>query len=63
MRSFVRLGANHSDAQWHRADVRRCIADEGAMSFSDLVKRSTRAPFRTALSCAHDHAGVEKAEV
>jgi hypothetical protein len=43
MHSFVRLGANRSDAQWHRADVQRRMADEGAMSCHGLVKHSTRA--------------------
>jgi hypothetical protein len=29
---FVRLGANHSDAQWHRADLQRRMADKDEIS-------------------------------
>jgi len=32
MDSFVRLGANHSDAAWHRADLQRRMASEDAIS-------------------------------
>jgi hypothetical protein len=32
MDSFARLGENHSDASWHRADLQRRMADEDAIS-------------------------------
>ena len=35
MDSFARLGANHSDTLWYRADLQRRMADEGAISCFD----------------------------
>jgi hypothetical protein len=42
MDSFARLGANHSDAPWHHANLQRRMASEDEIHVSVLVKRSTR---------------------